>query len=124
MRDAAGEFDDLQPALDVALGISDDLAVLRRQQMGELLHIMFEQALEFEHHPGAALGIGCRPVDLRGSGGFNRPVQLSHGPEANPGLDGTGIRIKHVAISTRRRRQGGSGNEMVDLADGGHAGTS
>ena len=55
MRDAAGEFDDFEAALDVALGIGDDLAVLGRQQLRQLVHVLFDQRLELEHDAGAAL---------------------------------------------------------------------
>ena len=58
MRDATGEFDDLEPALQIALGVSDDLAVLGREQFGQLLHIGLDQTFELKHHASAALGIG------------------------------------------------------------------
>ncbi len=37
MRNAAGELDDLEAALDVALGVGNGLAVLARQQLGQLV---------------------------------------------------------------------------------------
>ncbi len=58
MRDATGELDHLQTALDVAFGIRKDLAVLAGQQLGQLVHIGLDQTLELEHDAGTALGIG------------------------------------------------------------------
>src|SRR3546814_3194794 len=61
MRDAAGEFDDFEPALDVAPGVGDDLAVFGRQQVRQLVHVLFDQHLEVEHHPRTPLRIDCGP---------------------------------------------------------------
>ena len=43
MRDAAGEFDHLEAALNVAAGVGDHLAVLGREQVRELVHVLFDQ---------------------------------------------------------------------------------
>src|SRR3546814_14988866 len=39
MRDAAAEFDDVEPALHVAARVGDDLAMLACQQFGEFVQI-------------------------------------------------------------------------------------
>ena len=40
VRDADGELDDLDAALDVALGVGDGLAVLEGEQFGELVDVL------------------------------------------------------------------------------------
>ena len=97
MRDAAGELDDFQPALDVALGVGDDLAVLGREQLGQLVHVGFDQPLELEHHPRAALRVGRGPARLRGLGGGDRASQVGGGAEADLGLDPALVGIEDVA---------------------------
>jgi hypothetical protein len=79
VRDPAGELDHLQAAHDVALGVGDDLAVLGRQQVGQLIHVGVEQAHELEHHPRPALGIGRGPGRLGGGGVGDGGVQLALG---------------------------------------------
>src|SRR3546814_8993497 len=58
MGDAAGEFDDFQAALDVALRVGQHLAMFGGEQQGQFVHILFDQLLEAEHDAGAALGVG------------------------------------------------------------------
>src|SRR3546814_1222655 len=69
MRRGAGEFDDVEPALDVAARVGDHLAMLGRQHLRELVHMGFDEALEFEHHARAALRVGRGPRGLRRLGG-------------------------------------------------------
>ncbi|CAH0290989.1 hypothetical protein SRABI26_04230 [Arthrobacter sp. Bi26] len=57
LRDAAGEFDDLQAAADLALRVGEDLAVLGGDQLGELVHVGCDEFAELEQH-GGALGQG------------------------------------------------------------------
>ena len=42
VRAADGELDDLEATLDVTLGVGDGLAVLGREQMRELVHVLFD----------------------------------------------------------------------------------
>jgi hypothetical protein len=58
---AAGEFDDFDPALDVALGVGQHLAVFGREQLGQAVVFFGGQLQKFEHHPRAALRVGGRP---------------------------------------------------------------
>jgi 1-acyl-sn-glycerol-3-phosphate acyltransferase len=97
MRDAAGELDDLKAALDVALGVGDDLAVLGREQLGQLVHIGLDQALELEHHPRAALGIGRGPAVEGGLGGLDRAIHLGDRGQLDPRLNLAGVGVEHVA---------------------------
>jgi hypothetical protein len=57
MRDAAGELDHLEAALDIALRVRHDLAVLGREHVGQLVHVLFDERLEVEHHAGALLRV-------------------------------------------------------------------
>ena len=120
MRDAAGEFDHLEPALDVALGVGDDLAVLGREQLGELVHVRFDQLLELEHDAGAALRVGRRPAGLGGIGGVDRLLQVGGGAEADPGLDRALVGVEDVRFAVA----GGiarAADEMVDFTQHGAA---
>ena len=73
MRDAAGEFDDLETALHLAISVRQDLAVLAGDDLGQFPPIALEQFLELEHDAGAAQrrGVGPgRPGRAGGSDGF------------------------------------------------------
>jgi hypothetical protein len=63
LRDAAGEFDDLQPALHFAQRIGQGLAVLGGDQRGDVPGVLLHQIAEGEHHPGAALRRRRAPFD-------------------------------------------------------------
>src|SRR5690606_4775203 len=65
VRDAACEFNDVEPALNVAARVRNNLAVLARKQMGKLVHIAFDEGLEFEEDAGAPLRIDRGPCRLR-----------------------------------------------------------
>ena len=98
MRDAAGELDHLEPALDVAAGVGDHLAVLGGEQVGELVHVRLDQRLELEHHPRAALRVGRRPGGLRLLRGGDGRLEIGRGAEAHLGLDLAVVGIEHVAL--------------------------
>ena len=119
MRDAAGEFDHLQAPLDVTLGVSNHLAVFRREQFCKALHLALHQPLKLKHHPRPALGIGGGPGGLGAQSSLNGEVQLSRGGQGDPGLDKTRIRIKHLAIAAGGSRDGHAVDEMCDVAHGG-----
>ncbi len=72
VRDAAGELHHLEPALDVALGVGDGLAVLARQAVGELVVVAVGELEELHQHAGAALRVGRGPGRLRGLGVLDR----------------------------------------------------
>ena len=84
MRDAAGELDHLQAALDVALGVGEGLAVLGRQQPREVVVFGLHQLQELEHHPGAPLRIGGGPGRLRRCGVGDGVFDLGLAGEARP----------------------------------------
>jgi hypothetical protein len=111
VRDSAGELDDFEAAHDVALGVGDDLAVLGRQQLGQLVHVGVEQAHEVEHHPRPALRIGRGPGRLGGLGVGDGGVQLGRGQGDRactlPVLGSkTSPKRPDVPSTARRRRSG------------------
>ncbi len=114
LRDAAGELDHLEPALDVALGVGDDLAVLGRQDLRELIHVALDQFLELEHDAGAALRVGRGPFRLGGAGGVHRALEVGGAAEADAGLDLALVGVEHVA-RTLSGRIAFAGDEMVDV---------
>jgi hypothetical protein len=91
--------------------------VFGREQVGELVHILFDQRLEVEHHPGAALGIGHCPSRLRGLRGSDGAIEIGLRPEIYLGLDLPGIGVEHVA-GTSGATAGRARDEMVDGAHG------
>src|SRR3982075_967019 len=114
MRNAAGEFDDLEAALNVALGIGNGLAMLARQEIGELVVIAVRELEEFHHDAGAALRIGRAPVRLRGSGVFDRGAKLGLRSQRDLGLDLTGHRLEYVRETPRGALDLTSPDKMSD----------
>src|SRR3546814_12866529 len=57
MREAAGEFNDVEAALNVAAGISNHLAMFGRKRARQFFDILLNQFLEAEHDARAALRI-------------------------------------------------------------------
>ena len=97
MRDAAGEFDHLEAALDVALGVDEGLAVLGGQQPRQVVVFGLHQLQELEHHPGAPLRVGRGPGRLRRGGVGDGAFDLGFAGESDLGLDLAGVRVEHVA---------------------------
>ena len=114
MRDAAGEFDDFKPALDVALGVGDDLAVLCAEQLGQILHICLDQALVFKHHAGAALGVGGGPSGLCGEGGLHGALQRCGIAQTHFGLNGAGAGVEYGAFACGWGARA-TYNDMIDI---------
>ena len=118
VRDAAGELDDLQAALDIALGVGDHLAMLAGKQLGQVLHIGLDQALEVEHHPGAALGIDQGPGLLGANRGLNREINLGDGGQRDASLHLPGVGIEDVAQKARGTGDRAAVDEVGDVAHG------
>jgi hypothetical protein len=97
LRDAAGELDDLEAALNVALGVGDDLAVLGAERVRQLVHVCFDQFLELEHDAGAALRIRRCPSRLSSPGGVHRALELGRGAELHLCLNLALVRVEDVA---------------------------
>jgi hypothetical protein len=116
MRDTARELNDFQAAHDVALGVGDDLAVLGRQQLRQLIHVGVEQAHEVEHHPRPALRIGRRPGRLGRLGVGDGGVQLRGRGQRHARLDLAGVGIEDVAETAGRALDGATADEVGDAA--------
>ncbi len=84
VRDADGELDDLDAALDVALGVGDGLAVFERQEFGQLVDVLVDQLDELHHHAGATLRVPRRPLLLRLGGSGDRRVDVGRATPSAP----------------------------------------
>ena len=115
VRNAAGELDDLQPTLDVAARVGDDLAVLAGEQRRQLVHPRLDQALVGEHHPRPPLGIDRRPGRLRALGGGHREIDIGARGKVDAGLDGAGVRVEDVAEPGRGAGLGAAVDEVKDI---------
>ena len=118
MGNAAGELDHLQPALDVALGVGDGLAVLGGEQLGEAVELLLRQLQELEQHARAPLRVGRGPGRLRRLGIGDGLLDLRLLGEGDLGLHLAGIGIEHVAAAAGRARHLLAADEMADLAHG------
>jgi hypothetical protein len=117
MGDAAGIFDHLEAALDVAAGVGDHLAMLGGEEEGEILHVLFDQLLELEHHSGAALRVGRDPAGKRLAGGGDGPLEIGAAAETHPGLDAPIVGVEDVALALAGRI-GAAADEMIDVTHG------
>ena len=114
MRDAAGEFGDFKAALDVALGVGNGLAVLAREQLGELVVVALHQLDEFHHDAGAALRVGRGPFRLRGAGVLHGGADFGLGRQRHLGLDVAGHRLENVGGAARGALDLFATDEMSD----------
>ena len=97
MRNAAGELDDFEAALHVALGVGEGLAVLGGQKPCEAVEFLLREFEEFHQHARAPLRICCRPSRLRSLGDRYGVLDLGMLGEGHFGLYLAGIGIEHVA---------------------------
>ena len=80
----------------------------------------FDQLLELEHHPGAALRIGRRPRRLCRPRSIHRFFEVGGRTEADMGLDLALVGVEHFRL-TLARGKAGTADEMVDAAKHGNA---
>ena len=116
MRDAAGELDHFEPALDVALGVGEGLAVLGGEQPRQIVILALDQLQKFEHDAGAALRIGRGPARKRGLGIGDRFFDLGFCRQRDLGLHLAGIGIKDVAEAPGRALDLFAADKMANLA--------
>jgi hypothetical protein len=117
VRNAAAELDHFEPALDIALGVGDHLAMFGGEQVRQLVHILLDERLEVEHDARAPLRIGGRPARLRRLGRRHGPVQLRLAAERDARLHLAAVGIEHVALA-RTARSRGAGDEILDDTHG------
>jgi hypothetical protein len=103
MRDATRKLDHFKPALDVALRVGDDFAVLRREQFGQLLHVRFHEPLELEHHARATLRVRAAPAGERLRRRLHRRIDVRHRGDSDLGLDLAGVGVENVSRTARGR---------------------
>src|SRR5215475_8641596 len=97
MWNAAGELDHFQPALDVALGVGEGLAVFRGEQPGEAVELLLNQLQEFEQHARAPLRVRPGPRRLRRLGIGDGLLDLRLLGVGHLGLHLAGVGVEHVA---------------------------
>ena len=118
MRRAESEFDHFDAALDVALGVDERLAVLARENVGELVGVLGDEVVEFHQHAGAALRIGRAPGGLRRLGVENRGAHLRGGGERDRAAHRPVHRLKHFARPPRGARDALAADEVPVLDHG------
>ena len=96
MRNATGKFDDLQPALDISLGIRNCLAVLAGQKPGQIIHVALEKVTEAGQDACAALRVCHRPQGLCLSRDRDRPVEFLPSGETDACLHFACRRIEDI----------------------------
>ena len=101
MRNAAGEFDNFEAALDVALGVGNGLAMLARQAIGELVVVALGEFEELHHDAGAALRICRGPFDLRGLGVLDGGTDFRLRCQRHLGLHIASHRLEYVSRPAR-----------------------
>ena len=88
------------------------------KQLGQLLLVRFDEALEFEHHAGAALRIGRRPFGLDLLGFVHGLLQQGCIAQCHFGLDFARGRVPDLVLAGSGT-SGTTGDEMVNLTHGG-----
>ena len=116
MRDAAGELDHFETALNIAFGIGNGLAVLGRQQFCQLVELVLHEIDEFHQHAGAALRVGRRPGRKGRLRHRNGMLDFGMLGERDLGLHLAGIGVEHVSEPPRCALHGLAADEMPDLA--------
>ena len=116
MRNSAGELDHFEPALNIALGIGDGLAVLGGEKLGQVVELLLHQLEELEENAGATLRVGCSPRRLSRLGIGDRLLDLRLAGESDLGLNLAGIGVENVAAAAGCSRHVLAADEMTDLA--------
>ena len=83
MRDPAGELDHLEPAGDLAHRVGEHLAVLGREDAGDLLTTFVQELADVEHQLRALGERGGAPRWEGGLGGRNGGADLLHRREVD-----------------------------------------
>src|SRR5271166_3231053 len=116
MRDAAGEFDDLDAAGDFALRVGKDLAVLLGDQPRQCVVLASEELEEFEHDPRAGEGRGRSPAGKRRRGCPHRLIDLARSGKSDAPDLLAGRRIKDIASAPAFALDPSAPDVMLDVA--------
>ncbi len=99
MGNAGGEFDDLDAARHLALGVGEHLAVLGRDQAGQVVAALVQQFQELEHDPRTAQRRGIGPGREGHVGSGHGGVDFcGTGQGHTPGY-GAGGGVEHVSLA-------------------------
>ena len=99
LAEAAGELDHLEPARDLAARVVEHLAVLARDQGGELVLVGGDQLAEGEHHLRPARERRRAPAARRLGGRRDRAVDVVGGGERDARDHLAGGRVGHLAVT-------------------------
>ena len=117
MRNAAGKFDDLKTALYVAARVREHLAMLKRQQHRELVHIGFEKTFKLEHDARAALRIGRGPFGEGFSRHGHRGTHFIRARQRRPRSHFARIGVGHIEKAPALAFDMGATNKMCQFLD-------
>ena len=98
----ARELDDLQPARDLAARVGEHLAVLARDDRGQLVLVRVEQLAEREQDLRALGERRGAPLGAGGRGGLHGAIDVGGRRERNARDDLAGGGIGHLADDARR----------------------
>ncbi len=116
MRDAAGEFDDLDAAGDFALRVGKDLAVLLGDGPRQRVVVAGQQFKEFEQDARARQRRGRGPAGERRRRSLDRPVDLTLGGESDAADLLAGRRVVDVAPAPAGSADALAADVMLDVA--------
>src|SRR4051794_37744530 len=97
MRDATGEFDDLDAAGDLALSVGEYLAVLLRDDPRQRIVLARQNLQKLEQNAGAAQRRGGGPARERGAGRLDGGIDLARVGERDPSDFFAGCRVEDIA---------------------------
>ena len=100
VRDAAGELDDLDAALHLALGVGEHLAVLGRDDGRQRIETLLQDMQELVEHARAPQRRRRRPSRRRGSCVLDRFPHFGSRSEIHMGGDRPGRRIENGNLMT------------------------
>ena len=115
MRRADADLDHFEPALDIALGVGDGLAVLARQEFGKRIIFALHEIEELHQHAHAPLRVGRGPGRLRRLGVLDRLAQIGLAAQRHLAADRAVHRLHDVLAASARCGDVLAANEMPDL---------
>ncbi len=115
MRNAAGELNHFQAALDVAVAVGHRLAVLCRQQLGKRLLFLLHEIEKTEQHAGALLRVLRRPIGLGSRGIGDCRFRFRLGGQSDPGLNLAQCRVPHIGRAAAFARHRLATDEMTNI---------
>ena len=118
LGNATGELHDLDPPGDGAPRIIEGLAVLGRNDAGQLVQVVAQEHLEPEQDPGPGGRSGRRPIGEGGPGRRYGGIDFALRGEGDPRLHRAGGRVEDVAEAVPARACPLAAHEMID--GGGH----